>query len=266
VSAPSAPPGRTAPPSCQRRRRPLARLAGGRGRDRGAAAVRRSAADRRFPDEAIGSKDRCHFAAPRLERELSSLGQTAQADRLDKRRMLGAQQCFWRHCNGPSTALQTLAAVTVAEPPIGVSEGASLILSLSSGPGPARPAEAGGGTALDLLPCRRLPFTSTCSCPQVVLRPRRPIHRPRRLSTQCNAACHPLTIPSHPLCRQQRSGDSEQTIRRDLRLGIAAPAPKQITSRTDRPPSVDRISASGPAVYCRTLVPVATSTAAVSRL
>ena len=48
--------------------------------------------------------------------------------------------------------------------------------------------------------------------------------------------------PSHPLCRLQRSGDSEQTMRRDLRHGIAAPAPKQIILRTDRPPSVDRIS------------------------
>jgi hypothetical protein len=70
---------------------------------------------------------------------------------------------------------------------------------------------------------------------------------------------------SHPLCRQQRSGDSEQTMRRDSRHGIAVPAPKQITSRTHRPPSVDRISASGPAVYCHALVPVETSTA-VSRL
>ncbi len=71
--------------------------------------------------------------------------------------------------------------------------------------------------------------------------------------------------PSSPLGRQQRSGDSDQTIRRDLRLWIAAPAPKQIISRTDRPPSVDQTSASGPAVYCHTLVPVATSMA-VSRL
>ena len=52
--------------------------------------------------------------------------------------------------------------------------------------------------------------------------------------------------PSHPLCRLQRSGDSEQTIRRDLRHRIAAPAPKQLASRTHRPPSVDRISAPGP--------------------
>jgi hypothetical protein len=71
--------------------------------------------------------------------------------------------------------------------------------------------------------------------------------------------------PSHPLCRQQRSGDSDQTLRRDSRHGIAVPAPKQVTSRTHRPPSVDRISASGPAVYCHKLVPVATSMA-VSRL
>jgi hypothetical protein len=70
--------------------------------------------------------------------------------------------------------------------------------------------------------------------------------------------------PSRPLCRLQRS-DCGLTMRRDLRHGIAAPAPKQMTSRTDRPPSVDRISAPGPAVHGHTLVPVATTTA-VSRL
>ena len=115
---------------------------------------------------------------------------------------------------------------------------ASLILSLSSGPGPARPAEAGGGTALDLLPCRRLlPHASTCWF----------IHATQRDSH-----------PSRPLCRLQRSDNSESTMRCEFRHRIAAPAPKQIISRTHRPPTVGQIFAPGPAVHGHTLVPVAT--------
>jgi hypothetical protein len=93
-----------------------------------------------------------------------------------------------------------------------------------------RPAHASGETAWDLLPCRGLPHASTGCF----------FHAVQRSATQRDSH------PSHPLCRLQRSGDSEQTIRRDLRHRIAAPAPKQLASRTHRPPSVDRISAPGP--------------------
>jgi hypothetical protein len=48
--------------------------------------------------------------------------------------------------------------------------------------------------------------------------------------------------PPRPLCRLQRSGDSGLAMRSDFRVGIAAPAPKQIILRTHRPPSVDQIS------------------------
>ena len=255
VSAPSAPPGRTAPPSCQRRRRPLARRAGGRGRDRGAAAVRRSAADRRLPEEAIGSKDRCHFA-PRLERELSPPGQTAVAGRTGsngERRRLSWCSALLRACNGPSTVLQTLAAVTVAEPPIGVSAGSSLILSLSSGPGPARPAEAGGGTALDPLPCRHLPFASTCGCPtasptdtpttSTVHAMQRSVIVTRRI--RC-AACKEAATPNK-LC-VAIYGTGSLHLRRS----------RSYCAQTDLPVWTG-------SQYCHTLVPVATTTA-VSRL
>ena len=48
--------------------------------------------------------------------------------------------------------------------------------------------------------------------------------------------------PSSPLCRLQRSDNSESTMRCEFRHRIAAPVPKQIISRTHRPPTVDQIS------------------------
>jgi len=57
-----------------------------------------------------------------------------------------------------------------------------------------------------------------------------------RSATQCDSH------PPRPLCRLQRSGDSGLAMRCNIRVGIAAPAPKQIILHTHRPPTVDQIS------------------------